>query len=91
MNFKSVFKRIETWFRTSNEQSGSVKANVKSQTKERPAWIVCGGKVYHLYPECPSCKRSRKPLVKTTCAKARDKGLRECGMCREMIDRALRL
>lgn len=89
MSLKSVFKRIGMWFRTSSEQSESVK--VKSQTKERPAWIVRGGKVYHLYPECPSCKRSRKPLIKTTCPKARAKGLRECGMCREMLDRAQRV
>lgn len=62
-----------------------------SKPKDRQAWIVPGGKVYHLYPGCPTCKRSKKTPIKTTEPKARARGLRECGMCQEMLDRARRV
>ena len=91
MILNDTLKRLVDWFRASMESSGSKKPNVKPKTKDRPAWVVRGGKVYHLYPECPSCKRIRKTLVKTTCVNARARGLKECGMCREMIDRARRV
>lgn len=58
---------------------------------DRAAWTVRGGRVYHLYSECPSCKRSGKTPTRTTVSRARASGLRECGMCQEMLDRARRL
>ena len=61
------------------------------KTTERVVWAVRGGRVYHLYPECPSCKRSKKTAIRTTISRARAMGLRECGMCRDMIDRARRV
>lgn len=64
---------------------------VNQPRKERVAWMIPGGRVYHLYPDCPSCKRSGKKPTQTTVSKARDQGLRECGMCQEMIDRARRV
>lgn len=91
MILNDTLKRFVDWFRASMESAGTTKQNAKPQTKDRPAWAVRGGKVYHLYPECPSCKRSRKTLVKTTRSNARARGLKECGMCREMIDRARRV
>ncbi len=57
---------------------------------DRAAWTVHGGRVYHLYSECPSCKRSGKTPTRTTVSRARASGLRECGMCQEMLDRARR-
>lgn len=63
-----------------------------AQTRtDRAAWTVRGGRVYHLYPTCPSCKRSGKTSTRTTVSKARAMGLRECGMCQEMLDRARRV
>lgn len=59
--------------------------------KDKAAWTVRGGRVYHLYPTCPSCRKSGKTPTQTTVSRARAMGLRECGMCQEMLDRARRV
>lgn len=67
------------------------KPRVDQSRKERAAWTISGGRVYHLYPDCPSCKHSNRKPIQTTVSQARAQGLRECGMCRETLDRARRV
>lgn len=79
-----LFDVIRKWFKPSSNDK-------QSKPKDHPSWIVKGGRVYHLYPGCPSCARSGKKPMQTTVSKARAMGLQECKMCHEMIDRAHRV
>ena len=80
----SILDLIRKWFKPSADKK-------QPKPTDRVVWTVRGGRVYHLYPECPSCKRSRKTPTRTTVSRARAMGLRECGMCQEMLDRARRV
>ena len=82
----NILDRIRKWFKLSAD-----KTQPKPKYTDRVVWIVRGGRVYHLYPDCPSCKRSKKTPMRTTVSRARAMGLRECGMCQEMLDRARRV
>ena len=77
----SILDMIRKWFNPSPRKK-------QSKPGDRAAWIVRGDRVYHLYPGYPSCKRNGKTPIQTTVGKARAQGLRECGMCQEMLYRA---
>lgn len=76
-----ILNMIRKWFKSSPNKK-------RPKPGDRAAWTVRGGRVYHLYPSCPSCRRHGKTPTQTTVSKARAIGLRECGMCYEMLDRA---